>query len=368
MAPSWACRSWWSATPTPEDGVPTGATTGYVRCRRGGRPGPESWCRCSVSTGLDRDPVEPVRPVLRHRAAGGRGARATGGVGGRTGRGPRERRRPTPGDHGRRVGRALHPRGRGLGVARRPGSRSERADRKVLRLQKGEVWVVQSTGSSLAIVRAPPTTARAGQEAAGESADHYAGGVMHAPNRFEPASVGVFRVTDRAFDRDTGAVSLHYALDDRTRSSRPSPSRPRSLRGPASTAPGWSGPCCTSTSPPAPATTRRPHRRWWPSRTSGLLPVEHDVPPPSLRRRPPRVRRGQRATRAPTGGGQVRSRHRADRPAPGGAPRPGGLVVPIGGGKDSMVLIEAVKHLHPRLFAVNPHPWSSTWPSSPASS
>jgi hypothetical protein len=31
-------------------------------------------------------------------------------------------------------------------------------------------------------------------------------------------------------------------------------------------------------------------------------------------------------------------------------------VVPIGGGKDSMVLIESVKHLQPRLFAVNPHP------------
>ncbi len=38
-----------------------------------------------------------------------------------------------------------------------------------------------------------------------------------------------------------------------------------------------------------------------------------------------------------------------------GAP-PGGLVVPIGGGKDSMVLIEAVRDLRPRLFAVNPHP------------
>ncbi len=36
--------------------------------------------------------------------------------------------------------------------------------------------------------------------------------------------------------------------------------------------------------------------------------------------------------------------------------RTGGLLVPIGGGKDSMVLIDAVKHLRPRLFAVNPHP------------
>ena len=37
-------------------------------------------------------------------------------------------------------------------------------------------------------------------------------------------------------------------------------------------------------------------------------------------------------------------------------PRPGGLLVPIGGGKDSMVLIEASKPSDPRLFAVNPHP------------
>ncbi len=36
--------------------------------------------------------------------------------------------------------------------------------------------------------------------------------------------------------------------------------------------------------------------------------------------------------------------------------RLGGLLVPIGGGKDSMVLIAALADLHPRLFAVNPHP------------
>jgi hypothetical protein len=35
---------------------------------------------------------------------------------------------------------------------------------------------------------------------------------------------------------------------------------------------------------------------------------------------------------------------------------PSSLLVPIGGGKDSMVLIEALRPLRPRLFAVNPHP------------
>jgi hypothetical protein len=38
-----------------------------------------------------------------------------------------------------------------------------------------------------------------------------------------------------------------------------------------------------------------------------------------------------------------------------GALRPG-LLVPIGGGKDSMALIESVRQLGPRLFCVNPHP------------
>jgi hypothetical protein len=35
---------------------------------------------------------------------------------------------------------------------------------------------------------------------------------------------------------------------------------------------------------------------------------------------------------------------------------PPSLLVPIGGGKDSMVLIEAVRSMGPRLFSVNPHP------------
>ena len=54
---------------------------------------------------------------------------------------------------------------------------------------------------------------------------------------------------------------------------------------------------------------------------------------------------------------EVQARPASDHPAPPTRfARPGGLLVPIGGGKDSLVLIEAVKHLEPRLFAVNPHP------------
>jgi UDP-N-acetyl-alpha-D-muramoyl-L-alanyl-L-glutamate epimerase len=43
-----------------------------------------------------------------------------------------------------------------------------------------------------------------------------------------------------------------------------------------------------------------------------------------------------------------------DGASPAGAPRTG-LVVPLGGGKDSLVLAEALRPLEPRLFAVNPH-------------
>jgi hypothetical protein len=50
-------------------------------------------------------------------------------------------------------------------------------------------------------------------------------------------------------------------------------------------------------------------------------------------------------------------RHPANPPPIPAAPmQAGGLVVPIGGGKDSMVLIEALRPLKPLLFAVNPHP------------
>ena len=52
----------------------------------------------------------------------------------------------------------------------------------------------------------------------------------------------------------------------------------------------------------------------------------------------------------------VPSRGEAGHPLPSGGTLRPGLVVPIGGGKDSMVLIEALRHLGPRLFAVNPHP------------
>ncbi len=200
-------------------------------------------------------------------------------------------------------------------------------------------------------------------------ADHYADGVMHAPNRFDPASVGVFRVTDRTFDRDSGTVSLHYALDDRYSLRRDHHLRdPVRSTGPLLDGPGLerallhlhiaAGTSYYKTAAPPVVVVE----------DDGLLPVEQEfhrhlyddglrefavangLPVP----RPVAIRSGPGTGPRPGARGRERG--------------PGGLVVPIGGGKDSMVLIEAVKHLRPRLFAVNPHPLVSTWPHRPDSS
>ena len=138
----------------------------------------------------------------------------------------------------------------------------EKADRTALRLQKGEVWVIQSTGTSLAIV---DHIRRVRGRSAGADGIRLTGtlvGAMNDPCRFDPASVGAFRVTRRSFDDESRTVSLHYAFDegpefveiDHLRDgARPAPAGVRR--------PGSTGHCSTCTSPPAPATTRSRRRR-----------------------------------------------------------------------------------------------------------
>ncbi len=185
--------------------------------------------------------------------------------------------------------------------------------------------------------------------------DHYAGRVMPAPKRFDPASFGVFRVKGRTFDRSSGTVSLHYALDDGPTFVETITYETPFAAGPVLDGPGLdrallhlhiaAGTSYYKTAAPlevvveadglAPA-EQEFHRHLY---DDGLreFAVANRLPVP----RPVRIRPGPGRTRWPVATG-VR--------------RPGGLVVPIGGGKDSMVLIEAVKDLRPRLFAVNPHP------------
>ena len=330
--------------PMPEDGAPIEATTAFARCLPGAGPGPGPG-PAAEPVPAPADPVQPLRAVLRHRPAAGRGAGPAGRVGRRAGRGAWARGRAPAHHHGRRVAPSCAPMATWPPNCSRYWSRtrSPRIARR-LRLQKGEVWVVQSTGSSLAIVdhlRRPAVRRPRGRR---RVADHYADCVMRAPNRFDPASVGVFRVADRIVRPGLG----HRLPPLRPRrpvspSSRPSPSRrpvPTARPDPVLAS---SGPCSTCTSPREPATTRRPPRRRVVVEGETLDSGGARLPPPPLRRRPTRVRGHQRTARAPSRGRRAGHRRTCRRPGrPRSVDRPGGLVVPIGGGKDSMVLIEAV--------------------------
>ena len=124
MTASWACRSWWSATPTPEDEAPTRATTGNAPCPNG-EPGPRALVPLLSAYRPQRILSSPyvrccgtVRPWPRPSGSAGRVRR-------RAGRGPRRRGHPAAGHHGGRVGRAVHPRGRGHRRARRRWSRTD---------------------------------------------------------------------------------------------------------------------------------------------------------------------------------------------------------------------------------------------------
>ncbi len=179
---------------------------------------------------------------------------------------------------------------------------------------------------------------------------------MRAPNRFDPATVGVFRVTDRIVDRDSGTVSLHYAFDDQysfvetLTFETPRPDRP------PLDAPGLERALLHLHI----AAGTSYYKAAAPTRVvvegAALTPVEQEfhrhLYDDGLREFA--VANGLPVPRV------VDVQSSVDTVPPsrvgGGVERPGGLLVPIGGGKDSLVLIEAVKHLGPRLFAVNPHP------------
>jgi UDP-N-acetyl-alpha-D-muramoyl-L-alanyl-L-glutamate epimerase len=184
---------------------------------------------------------------------------------------------------------------------------------------------------------------------------------MSTPARFVPASFRTFRATDRAYDPTSRTVTLRYALDDRVEFTETltfegvtgADDAGRASAGPSG--PGFdrallhlhvaAGTSYYKTAAPpevlvagaalTPAESVFHHHLY----DDGLrefavangLPVPRDV--------------------TVTGDGSAPPAG----PPPTGALSPG-LVVPIGGGKDSMVLIEAVRHLAPRLFAVNPHP------------
>ncbi len=177
---------------------------------------------------------------------------------------------------------------------------------------------------------------------------------MNDPCRFDPGSVGAFRVTRRSFDATSRTVSLHYSFDDgpefvetvrfetepSTVSQAGSPGFERALLH-LHIAAGTS--YYKVAAPPdvvvegeglTQSEADFHHHLYDEGLREFAVSNRLDVPlPVSIR---------------------------AARLAPGSDPptvdRPHRLLVPIGGGKDSMVLIEAVKDHNPLLFAVNPHP------------
>ncbi len=177
---------------------------------------------------------------------------------------------------------------------------------------------------------------------------------MSAHLRFDPGSFGAFRVVGRSFDPASRTVTLRYALDDthhfvetitfETPTARGAPGGPAFERALLHLHVAAGTSYYKTAAPPvvvvedaalSPAGLTVHHHLY----DEGLreFAVTNGLPVP----RPVTIQPGY-----PRGGGA---------PSPSDSPEPG-LLVPIGGGKDSMVLIEAVRHLRPRLFAVNPHP------------
>ncbi len=179
---------------------------------------------------------------------------------------------------------------------------------------------------------------------------------MHAPNRFDPASIGDFRVLGRTFDRDTGVLTLHFALGDQLEFVETVTFESPFASGPDLDAAGFrrallhlhvaAGTSYYKAAAPPEVIIEQE------CLTENERQFHHHLYDDGLREFA--VTNGLAVPRPVA----VRSEGEGEDVMAPTSRRsgPGGLLVPIGGGKDSMVLIEAVKQLGPRLFAVNPHP------------
>jgi UDP-N-acetyl-alpha-D-muramoyl-L-alanyl-L-glutamate epimerase len=177
---------------------------------------------------------------------------------------------------------------------------------------------------------------------------------MTAPDRFEPDSFRTFRVTTRQYDPASRTVTLRYALDDRVEFVETLTFKAGSAGIPDPSGPGFerallhlhvaAGTSYYKTAAPEEVVVEGEVL------STAELAFHHHLYDDGLREFA--VANGLPVPRTVV----VRAIGTGSPPPapPAGGLRPG-LVVPIGGGKDSMVLIESVRHLRPRLFAVNPH-------------
>jgi hypothetical protein len=178
---------------------------------------------------------------------------------------------------------------------------------------------------------------------------------MPDPERFDPGSYATFRIVGRDFDLATRTLTLRYALDDRVQFTETVTFETPPDPGVDPSGPGFerallhlhvaAGTSYYKTAAPPQVIVEGESLR------SGEADLHHHLYDDGLREFA--VTNGLPVPRPVV---VVPSRGGAHHPLPEAGTLTPGLVVPIGGGKDSMVLIEAVRHLGPRLFAVNPHP------------
>jgi len=181
---------------------------------------------------------------------------------------------------------------------------------------------------------------------------------MNDPCRFETEAFGAFGVTRRTFDTESRTLSLHYAFEHgpefvESVTFESEPATDRRAGGPGATGPGFERALlhlhiAAGTS-------------YYKVAAPDEVVIDDGLSPSEAAFHRHLYDDGLREFAVSNG--LAVPRPVSIRPAriepPGPAPvaiRPGGLLVPIGGGKDSMVLIEAVAELDPLLFAVNPHP------------
>ena len=185
--------------------------------------------------------------------------------------------------------------------------------------------------------------------------DHYADRSMSAPDPFDPHSFRAFRIVGRSYDSDSRTVTLRYALDDRVSFTETITFETPPGQAFDPVGPGFerallhlhvaAGTSYYKTAAPAEVVVESE------SLSEAELELHRHLYDDGLREFA--VTNGLVVPRPVT---LVPGRGVAGHPRPPEGALPPGIVVPIGGGKDSMVLIEAVRHLAPRLIAVNPHP------------
>ncbi len=184
--------------------------------------------------------------------------------------------------------------------------------------------------------------------------DQYARDAMNDPCRFDPGSVGAFRITRRSFDAGSRTLSLHYSFDG-------GPEFVETVRfeseppvGAAAGSPGFDRALLHLHIAAGTSYFKVAAPRDVVVEGAGLTPSEsdfhHHLYDDGLREF---AWSNRLEIPLPV---SISSQEIATPTEPPTTDRPARTLVPIGGGKDSMVLIEAVKDQDPLLFAVNPHP------------